>query len=542
MTVLAGRFELVRELAQGGMAVVHLAVDLASGENVVVKRLHPHLARDPQLVALFVDEGQTMRPLRHPHLVRLIEVVREPGELALVLEHVPGANLRALVRAALARGEVPPAAVVTWVLARAAEGLHAAHEAKDEATGAPLAIVHRDVSPDNVLVSAQGDVKVSDFGIALAESRITHTQPGLLRGKPRFMAPEQLLSRPIDRRADVWSLGVSWYESVTGHKAFEADSIAAIAHAVVTGPLPHFAALRPDLPPFYDEVLARVLCRDVAARTPDALTLARELDAVVAQAGAPVGPADVTRWLEALIPQALRDFGATPGDDLELDADGRLVRRESPAMATSAREPAPFEPAPASRPPEPLAFAPQEHAPLELAWTPKGHSSRPGEPEDVRRAGIAGKRPVPPPRAASPHPAGPPSAPWGWPFALAAVALIAVGVAWVRHLEAADAEPPPLDAATAAPPAHEPTPFRQAPLEVHHHTTEDIALLIDSRPAGAEVRLNGRRVGETPWGGNDLDGGVTVVTLTLRGYQRWSRTLDAGQGLIETVDLQRAPR
>ncbi len=205
-----GRYELLLEMGSGGMATLYLA-RMAGPRRfeklVAIKKIHDHLTSRQDFVDMFLDEAQISARIQHPNVVQLFDLGEADGSYFIAMEYVHGVNLAGLLRAVSGRGSGqygwPQAA---WIVAEAAAGLHAAHELLTT-DGRPMNLVHRDVSPQNILVSYDGNVKVADFGIAFAAERITHTSSGVLKGKIPYMAPEQAAGEPLDRRADVFALG-----------------------------------------------------------------------------------------------------------------------------------------------------------------------------------------------------------------------------------------------------------------------------------------------------------------------------------------------
>src|SRR5580700_10113505 len=209
-----GRYALHHEIASGGMATVHIGRLLGPvgfARTVAIKRLHAHMARNPEFVAMFLDEARLAARIRHPNVVSTLDVVATEGELFVVMEYVPGDSLARLLHAAREAGEPVPLPVAASIMVDVLHGLHAAHEASDE-RGQPLGLVHRDVSPHNVLVGTDGAAHVIDFGIAKAAGRAQVTREGQLKGKLAYMAPEQLKGgtggSKVDRRADVFGAAV----------------------------------------------------------------------------------------------------------------------------------------------------------------------------------------------------------------------------------------------------------------------------------------------------------------------------------------------
>ncbi|MDB4982986.1 MAG: Serine/threonine-protein kinase Pkn6, partial [Myxococcales bacterium] len=242
------------------MAEVYLAL---SGELsgfrtlVVVKRILPHLASNNDFIRMFLDEARIAALLDHPNVVRIIEVGHERDEYFLVMELVQGKPLSAIVRKAAKEGSPLTPALAAYVIAQAANGLGYAHDLVD-ADGRPLGVVHRDVSPQNILVSFEGAVKMIDFGIARALGRVSQTNPGGLKGKIEYMSPEQASSEEVDRRADVFALGVVLWEAITGKHLFRRETELATMRAIVDEPIPPVSDVTP-IAPELDAIVTRAL-------------------------------------------------------------------------------------------------------------------------------------------------------------------------------------------------------------------------------------------------------------------------------------------
>jgi eukaryotic-like serine/threonine-protein kinase len=286
-----GRYTLHGELAAGGMATVHLGRLLGPAgfaRTVAIKRLHAQYAKEPDFVSMFLDEARLAARVRHPNVVSTLDVVVADGEIFLVMDYVHGESLSRL----MSGGRVPvPIAVgiVSGVLA----GLHAAHEARDE-DGEPLHIIHRDVSPQNILVGADGISRVLDFGVAKATRRLHSTRDGNLKGKLRYMAPEQLRGEPIDRRVDVFSACVVLWEMLTGERLFQGEEPSVYVTRLLDGRIEPPRTFAPDLPPSLDLAVTRGLAVDRDARFASARDLALALeDAVV-----PATTREIGEWVE----------------------------------------------------------------------------------------------------------------------------------------------------------------------------------------------------------------------------------------------------
>src|SRR5215472_7373167 len=223
---LGDRYALYEEFASGGMATMHygrLIGPVGFNRTVAIKRLHANFASDPEFVRMFVDEALLAARVRHPNVGATIDVVSADGQLFLVMEYVNGESLRRLWKAVQERGGRIPRRIAASIILGVLHGLHAAHEATNE-QGQPLGLVHRDVSPQNVLVGTDGVARVIDFGIAKAASRVHTTSVGQLKGKPAYMAPEQLMDKPLTRQTDVYAASVILWEMLTGTRLFWAKS------------------------------------------------------------------------------------------------------------------------------------------------------------------------------------------------------------------------------------------------------------------------------------------------------------------------------
>ncbi|HMJ54632.1 MAG TPA: protein kinase [Polyangiaceae bacterium] len=303
-----GRYAIFDEIAAGGMATVHLARlagPVGFSRVVAVKRLHPHLLDDQDFKAMFLDEARLAARIRHPNVVPTLDVLVNDKELILVMEYVHGESLLALTRAARQKKAPIPLSIAVAIMVSVLHGLHAAHEARDE-KGQPLGIVHRDISPHNILAGADGMVRVLDFGVAKAlQGRSaeldTALPPGTVKGKFSYMAPETLRGEPSTRQADIFSAAIVLWELVTGHKLFGAPTEQERILKVLKGNIPPPSALVPGLPVVVDKIVLRGLSPHPLDRYETADEMAAEIENMLSPASQRV----VGEWVSKLASEAL---------------------------------------------------------------------------------------------------------------------------------------------------------------------------------------------------------------------------------------------
>ncbi len=275
-----GKYYLVKKLAEGGMAEIFLAKQIGVErfeKNVVVKRMLAHLSGVQDFVSMFLDEARLAATLAHPNVVQILDLGLEEGCYFIAMEYLAGEDFSTVIRAAAKRGNYVPLNVVLKVVADAAHGLNFAHEVVD-AKGQKLSIVHRDVSPSNIFVTYNGQVKMLDFGIAKAESRVTNTTAGVVKGKYQYMSPEQASSSPVDRRSDVYSLGVCLYEAVTNTRPFARESDLAVLNAVLKNEYRAPQEARPDLALEIVQIIVKALSPIPETRYQSAAELAGDIE------------------------------------------------------------------------------------------------------------------------------------------------------------------------------------------------------------------------------------------------------------------------
>lgn len=522
MSHTLGRYTLLGKLATGGMAEVFLArLDGTGGfeRRVVIKRVLPQYASHPEFLHLFEQEARFASFLSHPHIATVSDFGVDPdGAAYLVMEHVEGASLRTLLREATRLDERPDARLICRIFSQVAEGLAAVHSAVEPATGRPLDLVHRDVSPENVLLSRQGAVKLADFGIARAMNEVSTTSPDVVRGKLRYLAPEQVLGEPLSPAIDVWSLGVSLYEALALRRPFPEGNEGQTVHAIVHAEFPPLESLRDDLPPELLAVVSRCLRRQPGSRYPDCQDLALDLERIASAGASSITTRVVGNWVERL----------APPDELKPLPAAQLPTRAHQA-APLAQEPAPHfadlapvakeelfdfsstsketaydarfggPPAPAVEPPAP-ARAP-EHTPSmghEVMLTPGPMLDLNPPPQDL---------------PGEPLPEAPPRARWPLVLGLAVVGLLVAGsVGWKQR----------------------------DVLRLGGSSSSQRQVLVTSTPPGATVKFGQTVLGTTPWAGDLPSQQAVELEVSAPGFQPAKRTLAPGDTASLDVTLKRA--
>ena len=275
-----GRYEVLSQLASGGMAGVYAARarGVAGFERLVaIKVLHPHLAYEEEFISMFLDEARLAARIRHPNVVPTLDISDTEGDgFFLVMEYIEGDHLGGLLTEAAKAHERLPVKVVVRVVLDALAGLGAAHELRDE-NGERQNLVHRDISPHNVMVGGDGIARLTDFGVAKAEKRLSSTRAGQFKGKLSYMSPEQASTGFADQRSDLFSMGILLWESLTGRRLFRAENNAATLNKILSEPIPMPSELWADLEPF-DEVLGKALAREPEDRFTSAEGFAAALE------------------------------------------------------------------------------------------------------------------------------------------------------------------------------------------------------------------------------------------------------------------------
>jgi serine/threonine protein kinase len=346
--ILLERYELHRSIASGGMATVYLGRrrgDVGFARVVAIKRMHPHLAAEADFVEMFLDEARLASRIRHPNVVPIVDLVASDDEVLLVMEYIAGVPLDDLLERLRARGERAPLRFALRMLSDALHGLDAAHNATDEHGGA-LRLVHRDVSPHNLLVGADGTTRLIDFGIAKAAGSLHKTRTGQTKGKVGYMPPEQMHGERLDGRSDLYALGLTFWEVLVGARAIDGESEAQMMHRAMTERIPSPYERDADVPEPVSALIMRAVQRERCERFATAEAMAKALD----ESGAPIASAHALgRWLREVAGEQLDESAELVArvergaeDVLPVDAiarddetDGRSVDVAEPGRDTA---------------------------------------------------------------------------------------------------------------------------------------------------------------------------------------------------------------
>lgn len=338
-----GGHRVVGELGRGAMASIYLVESPAGGDGPLLRALkliHPHLADQPEFLDLFMSEARIAARVRHANVVSVHEIGTFGGRPFLSMDYVRGETFFSVLERTWNEGQPLSLAVAAEVVRQAALGLHAAHELVDQ-HGAPLHVIHRDVGPHNLLVGYDGLVRVTDFGVAKALDRAVGTQPGVFRGTLPFLSPEQVKGEPLDRRSDIFSLGVVLYEATVGQRLFKHKTMAGTMARILELEVPPPRGLRRDYPPELELIVMRALERDRNARPKTALELAAQLSSFLDRETTEKGSILVRSFMAETFSDRLAEkLGAERSGAGPLSAPAALpARPERPATGHHASEP-----------------------------------------------------------------------------------------------------------------------------------------------------------------------------------------------------------
>ncbi len=541
MAVAFGRYELLKKIASGGMGQVFLARTAQQGfqKLVVIKRILPHLIEDEEFRTMFEDETRLAASLNHPNLVQIFDQGEAGGSLYLAMEYVAGDDVRRLERTARRKGKELPLGVILRVIADAAAGLDYAHKATD-GTGRPLRLVHRDVSPQNVLVGFDGGVKLIDFGVARAASNSQRTATGILKGKYPYMSPEQIAGLPYDHTSDQFALGTVFWELLTGKRLFKGESDLVTMRLVRECKVPAPSSINPNLPRALDAVVLRALAPIPTLRFRDTGELRMAIEELAVQERLSASPAHLAAFMRELYADRI----AAEADISSLDElSGSGVFNEQPGPGTGGSG----------------STASRQLRQSQLPAGPQGQRESANANGPVQPPTRV-TRPLTVPLAQAPRPTRNRAVLIG--AGIAAVALLAAGAAVVVPRFLADlsgesspntvggpvaivGQTPSLAQAPDEQPAQDFPVMEIDPVELPVVAAPaPVRVSVTSQPEGAQVLLDGKSAGTTPLELTLPEGAAEAnVTLTLAGYEPSRLTLsaaDADKTLSAVLKKRRA--
>ncbi|WP_224247527.1 serine/threonine protein kinase [Hyalangium gracile] len=517
MAVAFGKYELLRKIASGGMGQVFLARERGAVERLVVlKLILPHLAEDEEFLSMFLEEARLVARLQHPNLVTILELAEVEGRHCLAMEYVQGDDVRRLDKQARLKGRLLPPGLVLRIISEAASGLDYAHKARD-AQGQPLRLVHRDVSPQNILVGFDGAVKIIDFGVAKAAGSGHQTATGVLKGKYPYMSPEQASGQAVDGRSDQFALGVVLWELLTGRRLFKGETDLMTLRLVKDCQVPPPSQLNTRLPAGLDEVVLRALAPTPEKRYPDCGALRLALEDYIIQVRMAASTAHLSAYLRELYAERIAaESDPSKLDALSEDADLDSKEKSNPSSRSRSGLPGhnPSTPSRASLPPRTRSRQSVE------ALVGPAHMPR---HEPTRGTESLG-RPTPPRRFPV------------VPVAVGGAAALVIAGAALVFLRQKPEQPPQPPTVTVKPVEPRPT----QPAETKPPEPRKVELVLNSQPSGAAVQLDGQPLGVTPVKlPLTADAPPVSVTLSLEGYSPATRQVSAANAPTLLVELER---
>jgi len=308
------RYRVLEKVAAGGMAEVFRAESAGLEgfkKTVAIKRVLPHLSQKKEFIGMFLDEARLSAVLSHSNVVQVFDIGVGDDTYFIVMEYVDGANLKSVVEHRKQLGRPLPLEVACLIALRTCEGLAYAHEVLD-ALGQPLGIVHRDVSPPNVLITRHGEVKVVDFGLAKANSQLEASQPGVIKGKFSYLSPEAALGEEVDQRTDIFATGIILWEMITGTRLFLGETDLGTVRQVQAARVPPLSQYVRDVPAPLERIMGHALARDPKARYQTARDFARDLNSILFQMGRPVSSFDIGALVGDVREEQRRQKGTRP--------------------------------------------------------------------------------------------------------------------------------------------------------------------------------------------------------------------------------------
>ncbi len=422
-----GKYRLLKKLATGGMAHIFLAEQSGLGgfrKRLVIKRILPHLVGDQKFLQMFQDEARVAAMMNHPNIVQIFELGEADESYYIAMEYVSGFNLREVIQRSNENGIWLAPEYIAKLGSQICEGLEYAHNFCDD-EGNHLNIIHRDISPQNIILSNQGIIKIVDFGIAKAKSNAQETQAGIIKGKLAYMSPEQVKGQTLDRRSDLFSLGIVLHELATHQRPFQGKSDIDMLRAILDSSPSRVEALRPDFPTELSNIIYRALAKDRDERYPSAREFQWDLEQFIQNAGKAV----TTFQLRELVTM-LEQISGDPNEEVS-GSNPRPAPPQPAQPAQAAHTPPPAPPMPAKQPgpPPPPPAAPGQRGPAsptdfdedaETMWAtdlklppgPPGNPSAPAGAPSLPPQPAASMTPPPPSNNFTPPPAQPT---WGAP-------------------------------------------------------------------------------------------------------------------------------
>ncbi|HOX46331.1 MAG TPA: serine/threonine-protein kinase [Myxococcota bacterium] len=494
-----GKFQLLKKIAAGGMAEIHLAKQRGMEgfeKLVVIKMILPNLVGNQEFVQMFLDEARLAAKLNHPNIVQIFDMGKAGGTFFIAMEYIQGENLRSIVKTCRKAGRHLPVEHAVKIISQAAEGLYYAHT-KTDVAGNPLNIVHRDISPQNIMVSYDGVVKVVDFGIAKAATQYQETRAGVLKGKYSYMSPEQCTGQPVDARSDIFALGIVLWELATGTRLYKQSSELMILKEITEGVVPPPRQINQQVPAELEAVILKALSKSTSTRFQDALQMHMALEEFLKNQKLTSSTVHLSAFMRGLFP-----------DRLELLKKLEEVQASGDSLQSFLFDDVAFEEGSGT------GGASTPSQPSRASSTPGSKPLYPRPTTGVSRVG-------PLPRGGTPQPALPPPgtsvgpAPQGdrrtrvlLVTVLAFMLLVLGGLGyllWDRLGGGETVGPADADAGTVAPP------------------TESGSIYVTSIPDGGEVAIDGNARGKTPCAVKDLPLGTYItLTVTRPGFRPWT--------------------
>ena len=536
MAVEFGKYELLQKIGSGGMGQVFLARTVGQQDFeklLVIKRLLPHLSEDEEFLSMFLDEARIAARLNHPNLIQIFELGEYAGSHYLTMEYVAGEDLRRIERYLRVQGKPPPPlGFACRVIADAAAGLDYAHKARD-AQGRPLNLVHRDVSPQNILVGFDGAVKLIDFGVAKAAGKVQSTAAGILKGKYPYMSPEQALGNDVDARSDLFALGIVFWELLTGKRLFKAENELSTLRLVAACQVPPPSKL--GAPAVADALVMKALAKEPADRYPDAAAFRLAVEDFILEERLQASGAHLAAFMHGLYKERIAHLA----DPAALDQLNGPLDAE-PVSSASYRTGDPMDP-------------PKEPSQPSVSRSQGGSTPRSQSRSAPRTSSKARTPPPVEPRApddtqAVTAAASPDAivrrklAPWLSIGALLGLAAVMSVVVFTSPKPAPVTPPPPepapakVEAVTPAPVPERPEPPAAQP---EPKPAEAVVLRLDSEPPGATVRIGDEELGSTPLEYRVPTGRPVVAVFSMPGFEPRQALVSAADGPIYTVQLTR---